>query len=264
MLLCIVKLTASDSQEIVDHSTGDVAYLRTTAHTEAKPSAEMNKFSLPPLLEPEFEKNFNFIKNVPKYVSDIPSEPTNLSTASLPPSRLIQIGQGVYATNSISPTISTSIENDIKQCLDMLHCPLSFFYKPLIPVLLQTHNLKTQHIISISLLLRTMSDFSIINPIYASYFASPLPPSRVTISTTIPESVRLSAIISTRPRTGLHVQSRSYWAPANIGPYSQAIAVAPLRNVAYPSTTTAPFWPDKLGLSPLRWNFRRQKPRHWK
>jgi len=243
MLLCIVKLTASDSQEIVDHSTGDVAYLRTTAHTEAKPSAEMNKFSLPPLLEPEFEKIFNFIKNVPKYVSDIPSEPTNLSTASLPPSRLIQIGQGVYATNSISPTISTSIENDIKQCLDMLHCPLSFFYKPLIPVLLQTHNLKTQHIISISLL---------------------LPPSRVTISTTMPESVRLSAIISTRPRTGLHVQSRSYWAPANIGPYSQAIAVAPLRNVAYPSTTTAPFWPDKLGLSPLRWNFRRQKPRHWK
>jgi len=241
MLICIVELKASDSQEIVDHSTGDVAYLRTTAHTEAKPSTEMHKFSLPPLLEPEFDKIFNSIKNVPDYISDIPSEHTNLSTAPLPPARLIQIGQGVYTTNSISPTIPTSIESDIKQCLDILHCPLSFSSKSLIPVLLQTHNLGTQHIISISLLLRTMSDFSIINPIYASYFTSPLPPSRVTISTAIPESIRLSAIISTSPRTGLHVQSRSYWAPANIGPYSQAIAVDPLRNVAYHSTTTAHF-----------------------
>lgn len=70
-----------------------------------------------------------------------------------------------------------------------------------------------------------MSDFPVVNPIYAKYFTFPLPPSRVTISTNIPEKVRLSAIISTRPRTGLHVQSRSFWAPANIGPYSQSISV---------------------------------------
>jgi diphthine-ammonia ligase len=91
--------------------------------------------------------------------------------------------------------------------------------------LLQDQNLTSQHIISITLLLKDMSDFTVVNPIYASYFTSPLPPSRVTISTCIPERVRLSAIVSSRRRTGLHVQSRSYWAPANIGPYSQSISV---------------------------------------
>ena len=91
--------------------------------------------------------------------------------------------------------------------------------------LLDAHYLKYEHIISITLLLRDMSDFPIINPIYASYFKSPLPPARVTISPPIKEAVNLSAIISTSARTGLHVQSRSYWAPANIGPYSQAISV---------------------------------------
>ena len=259
MLISTLELTTSDSQQIIDHSTGDVAYLRITGHTEAKPSVEMNKFSLPPLLEPEFEKLFNSLQNVPAYISDTPSEQSNLSKASVSPSRLIQIGQGVYTTNSISPTTSASIEDDIKQCLDILRCTASFSSKSLIPVLLQTYHLKTQHIISITLLLRNMTDFSIINPVYASYFASPLPPSRVTISTTIPESVRLSAIISTRPRTGLHVQSRSYWAPANIGPYSQSISVAPPRNVAYHSTIAAPFWLDKLDLSLVQWNFRWQR-----
>jgi diphthine-ammonia ligase len=34
-------------------------------------------------------------------------------------------------------------------------------------------------------------------------------------------------------RTGLHVQSLSYWAPANIGPYSQAVMVSrPLSGIS--------------------------------
>jgi diphthine-ammonia ligase len=38
--------------------------------------------------------------------------------------------------------------------------------------------------------------------------------------------VMLSIILDkTAQRNGLHVQSRSYWAPANIGPYSQAISI---------------------------------------
>jgi diphthine-ammonia ligase len=92
-------------------------------------------------------------------------------------------------------------------------------------VLLGHHHLSFENIITITLLLQDMSDFTLINPIYSTYFPFFLPPSRVTISTTFPEKVRLSAIISSLPRTGLHVQSRSYWAPANIGPYSQSISV---------------------------------------
>ncbi|KAF7542361.1 hypothetical protein G7Z17_g11647 [Cylindrodendrum hubeiense] len=81
------------------------------------------------------------------------------------------------------------------------------------------------------IVLRRMSDFPKVNGEYGKLFLKPNPPSRVTIScgdllplgTNI--AVYLTAPCSKRTvgRDGLHVQSRSYWAPANIGPYSQAI-----------------------------------------
>ncbi|KAE9980418.1 hypothetical protein BLS_008750 [Venturia inaequalis] len=77
-----------------------------------------------------------------------------------------------------------------------------------------------------------MDDFTLLNPIYGSFFTTPNPPSRVTISCRdrLPPGVDvvLSATVDLgerKERQGLHVQSRSYWAPANIGPYSQAISV---------------------------------------
>ncbi|KAF1845666.1 ATP binding L-PSP endoribonuclease family protein-like protein [Cucurbitaria berberidis CBS 394.84] len=86
-----------------------------------------------------------------------------------------------------------------------------------------------------TLLLRNMADFTVLNPIYAEYFSDINPPARVTIAVgdTMPEGVdiMLSVVIDKEmkdravQRQGLHVQGRSYWAPANIGPYSQAISV---------------------------------------
>lgn len=83
-----------------------------------------------------------------------------------------------------------------------------------------------------SITLRMMADFGEVNVVYASLFRDPNPPARVTIACgdLLPDNVDvvLSVIVdlgSTDRRRGLHVQSRSYWAPANIGPYSQAIAV---------------------------------------
>ena len=83
-----------------------------------------------------------------------------------------------------------------------------------------------------SLILRRMSDFDVVNAIYGSLFEKPNPPARVTITcgSLLPQGVDviLSVTIEgyrTARKRGLHVQSRSYWAPANIGPYSQAIAV---------------------------------------
>ena len=100
-------------------------------------------------------------------------------------------------------------------------------------------------IASTLLLLRSMSDFQIINPIYGASFIKPNPPARVTIScgSQLPRLVKvvLSAKMQLYPKNAfdlppdvrppdlrrcLHVQSRSYWAPANIGPYSQAIATS--------------------------------------
>ncbi|KAH6897120.1 hypothetical protein B0T10DRAFT_175411 [Thelonectria olida] len=81
------------------------------------------------------------------------------------------------------------------------------------------------------IVLRRMSDFPKVNGEYGKLFPKPNPPSRVTISCgdLLPSGVNI-AVYLTAPssqaatsRNGLHVQSRSYWAPANIGPYSQAI-----------------------------------------
>ncbi|KAI0874502.1 hypothetical protein GGS24DRAFT_339114 [Hypoxylon argillaceum] len=83
------------------------------------------------------------------------------------------------------------------------------------------------------IVLRHMSDFPLVNEHYGSLFHEPNPPSRVTISCgdeLLPKyaaiAVYLTVQLHLQPheRRGLHVQSRSYWAPANIGPYSQAIA----------------------------------------
>ncbi|GME24639.1 atp-binding endoribonuclease [Neofusicoccum parvum] len=99
--------------------------------------------------------------------------------------------------------------------------------------LLSAHAATPAHITSTTLLLRSMADFASLNPVYGALFAaSPNPPARVTVACgpALPAavSVALSCTVSLCPRPhrrrGLHVQSRSYWAPANIGPYSQAIA----------------------------------------
>ncbi|KAL3423981.1 ATP-binding endoribonuclease [Phlyctema vagabunda] len=96
-------------------------------------------------------------------------------------------------------------------------------------------NLSANNIISTIILLRNMSDFGAINKIYGELFTQPNPPARVTIScgdsmpahTNVTIHLHIRTCISTDPlqdKRSLHVQSRSYWAPANIGPYSQAVS----------------------------------------
>ncbi|KAL9605152.1 MAG: hypothetical protein Q9219_000086 [cf. Caloplaca sp. 3 TL-2023] len=85
-------------------------------------------------------------------------------------------------------------------------------------------------IISTTILLRSMDDFPVVNQSYAELFSSrPNPPARVTVACgdSLPRGVNvmISVIVSLQTDIEchrLHVQSRSYWAPANIGPYSQA------------------------------------------
>ncbi|KAI4167563.1 MAG: hypothetical protein LQ343_007102 [Gyalolechia ehrenbergii] len=88
-------------------------------------------------------------------------------------------------------------------------------------------------IVFTTILLRSMDDFHTVNQRYAELFASkPNPPARVTIACgdNMPQDVNVVisvvvALDSDPFRRCLHIQSRSYWAPANIGPYSQAVSV---------------------------------------
>ncbi|KAJ5633661.1 hypothetical protein N7528_001503 [Penicillium herquei] len=93
-----------------------------------------------------------------------------------------------------------------------------------------------EDIVFTTVLLHSMADFMPMNNSYVSLFKKPNPPARVTVACgdALPSNVRVMVSFtvdlgSRNQRQGLHVQSRSYWAPANIGPYSQAMSV-PLQN----------------------------------
>lgn len=90
------------------------------------------------------------------------------------------------------------------------------------------YGLDFENIQSSKLLVKDMNNFAKINSIYVKYFTKPLPPARICVETLLPASVhaQLSVVImkDIKSKSGLHVQGRSYWAPCNIGPYSQAVA----------------------------------------
>ncbi|KAL2018884.1 hypothetical protein VTK56DRAFT_309 [Thermocarpiscus australiensis] len=101
---------------------------------------------------------------------------------------------------------------------------------------LKESHLPPSAILSATVVLRRMIYFPLVNSYYGALFDAPNPPSRVTIScgdalsaaaagADIAIYLTVHTALQPGQRQGLHVQSRSYWAPANIGPYSQAISV---------------------------------------
>ena len=100
-------------------------------------------------------------------------------------------------------------------------------------------------VVNVNVYLASIEDFTRVNAMYGRYFGRS-PPSRACISSTMPLGqricVELIAYKNKQPqiatRRSLHVQSYSYWAPANVGPYSQAIAVRPRYNPCSPHMLT--------------------------
>lgn len=127
-----------------------------------------------------------------------------------------------YISNLLSPIPNQPVNTQVQSLLDCFTHLLNTHSPPLSPT----------SILHTTILLRSMSLFPLLNSLYGKLeLSDPLPPSRVTISVgdTLPtgHDLSMSFVISTNTtvsRKGLHVQSRSYWAPANIGPYSQAIS----------------------------------------
>ncbi|KUI60884.1 Diphthine--ammonia ligase [Cytospora mali] len=119
-------------------------------------------------------------------------------------------------------TTDSSIEEETELLIDEIRSRLS------------QHDLSPNSIISSVISLRRMSDFPAINKIYGSLFAEPNPPSRVTISCgdLLPQGTNIAIYLTVHSgktdRQGLHVQGRSYWAPANIGPVVHIAGQIPL------------------------------------
>lgn len=86
------------------------------------------------------------------------------------------------------------------------------------------------HLIHVNLLLCDMSLFAEANAEYIKWFPRGSPPTRATVAVSLEPGKRIyiDALACLALKKTLHVQSLSYWAPANIGPYSQAASVSPL------------------------------------
>jgi diphthine-ammonia ligase len=95
--------------------------------------------------------------------------------------------------------------------------------------LLSRYALTLAHLAHVNLLLASMADFPAANAAYVTHFPHGSPPTRACVGVRLPKGkrVELDVVATTRERKALHVQSLSYWAPANIGPYSQAVSVRP-------------------------------------
>uniref|UniRef100_A0A3Q3H2T5 Diphthine--ammonia ligase n=1 Tax=Labrus bergylta TaxID=56723 RepID=A0A3Q3H2T5_9LABR len=91
-------------------------------------------------------------------------------------------------------------------------------------------------IVLVHLYVRSMADFGPLNAVYKTHFGIN-PPARVCVQAPLPagQLLQMDCLLHdwTEPpeegcfheKDALHVQSMSHWAPANIGPYSQAFRV---------------------------------------
>jgi enamine deaminase RidA (YjgF/YER057c/UK114 family) len=93
---------------------------------------------------------------------------------------------------------------------------------------LAEHDLSISNCTNINIFLSSMELFPAMNAVYATFFGTS-PPARACVAVDLPRLLRVRfdciAFGENNPleRQALHVQGLSYWAPANIGPYSQAI-----------------------------------------
>jgi len=84
----------------------------------------------------------------------------------------------------------------------------------------------------VHLFVKNMDDFAKINAVYKTFLREN-PPARACIQLNLPEdiAIQMDCLVYAAPSThcsvrdAMHVQSISHWAPANIGPYSQATKV---------------------------------------
>ncbi|AOW07181.1 hypothetical protein B0I72DRAFT_134279 [Yarrowia lipolytica] len=186
----------------IEEDKADVAYAKMQVMVEDQEKLE-GEIVIPELLDEEFE-NLKKMLDGGKNFEPINAEQTETYEVSL------------TASSNSEIIILAGISGEIGEIMEKV-CDH-----------LRTMGLSLENITSSSLILNDMSDFAEVNEIYSSYFTAPLPPARVCISARLREGIRCQLSVSaTRDlgsKTGLHVQSRSYWAPANIGPYSQTIS----------------------------------------
>ncbi|XP_059062770.1 uncharacterized protein LOC131855508 [Achroia grisella] len=105
--------------------------------------------------------------------------------------------------------------------------------------LLESEDCTLRDVCSVNIYMRDMNEYATLNQVYVENFCFPNPPTRVCVQCPLPSDVGLlldavahkavpndhETDTNSKERVTMHVQGISHWAPANIGPYSQAIKV---------------------------------------
>ncbi|KAF9268107.1 hypothetical protein L218DRAFT_984324 [Marasmius fiardii PR-910] len=214
--------------EPVIHSDNDfatVAFLRIKdACLEPKSGIISSSLSTPPLLEDEGLRIKNVVEETRKTES-APSQKYPGAAHSMEIAtgiRVQKIGQWIAVSNvQVEPIEDNSVEDEVQNCFELLKEHLS------------SHGFSLSHSVNINLFLSNMEYFPRVNSVYSTFFGTS-PPARACVAVDLPHRIRIRMdctalkespenTMPTIQRQSLHVQSQSYWAPANIGPYSQAI-----------------------------------------
>ncbi|KAL8950006.1 MAG: hypothetical protein Q9222_003930 [Ikaeria aurantiellina] len=195
----------------------------------------IRELRIPNLLDEPFAK---LLKTLEDRTMSTPTSQSNLAAQGFSPEQHAwTITESIWVgkrTTRVSNLSASSIDNDTRTQMTKIGERIRFLVKEVL-------HRSPYDIVFSTILLRSMDDFQAVNQEYAKLFLTqPNPPARVTVACgdNLPSgvSVMLSLVISHHrhemdPR--LHVQSMSYWAPANIGPYSQATTISlDIRNAA--------------------------------
>lgn len=225
------RIVINEGERVVlQNGGGSVSLKITGAHLALKAEgtyepeeAMITRLRIPNLLDPAFEKILCTLRGLAFMPQDdtFPFGTECKLLRSVEP--CWQSSRGAmtwFIWNMVSPEAGPSPESQISDIISRLRR------------LLDGEGVSADNVCFTTVYLRSMNSFAAVNKAYATLFSKPNPPSRVTVGLgdTLPQGIQvmLSAIVWLGPRVmreGLHVQSKSYWAPANIGPYSQAISI---------------------------------------
>ncbi|KAJ7094639.1 hypothetical protein B0H15DRAFT_969751 [Mycena belliarum] len=214
-----IVLTEVETVIHSDSAFATVAFLRIKkAVLQAKLTAGPPVFHVPNVLD----ESFTSIRDQMTLFQSKSSSPieqpriSSRSPSSVYDTRSKKMDCWVAVSNVCSVTGSSngSIEAEVNECFAILREELA------------RYSLQLSDCTNINIFLSSMDLFSAVNAVYATFFGTS-PPARACVAVALPPPcrVQLDCIAHSMPaeRHALHVQGLSYWAPANIGPYSQAI-----------------------------------------
>lgn len=220
------KRLVVEKTSIVEEPSGDVCYACIQTAVQDKDSSTSSLAPeecvvVPPLFEEEYLHEIEGYKNSGTILPCPPLEPSTAFAPFTPKTLHASTdasSSSIWITNLSANT--GDVAADVRNVLQMLESQLA------------AHGFTRKNVAFVSLLVKdlTPQSFGYINSEYSTFFSHSGPPARFCISpcspSTCPFTIQISALATTVAKESLHVESVSYWAPANIGPYSQCMALS--------------------------------------